>query len=48
MCRQRRWGALGNSSGQPHRIPPENSLSNMRVIDAMFASIKSGQPVKLE
>ena len=34
-------------SGTPHRIPPENSLGNMRVIDAIFESIKTRQPVKL-
>jgi predicted dehydrogenase len=32
-------------TGEPHRIPPENSLGNMKVIDALFASMKSGQPV---
>ncbi|MBI2502297.1 MAG: Gfo/Idh/MocA family oxidoreductase [Candidatus Latescibacteria bacterium] len=34
-------------TGEPHRIPPENSLGNMQVIDALFASMKSGQPVTL-
>lgn len=34
-------------SGRPHRIPPENSLGNMRVIDAVHASIDSGKPVDL-
>ena len=34
-------------SGRPHRIPPENSLGNMRVIDAVHASIDAGQPVVL-
>ena len=28
-----------------HRIPPEFSLGNMRVIDAVFESIRTGQPV---
>ena len=32
----------GNAS---HRIPPEFSLGNMRVIDAVFESIRTGQPV---
>ncbi|MBI2503388.1 MAG: hypothetical protein HYW07_09195 [Candidatus Latescibacteria bacterium] len=32
-------------TGGPHRIPPENSLGNMKVIDALFTSMKSGQPV---
>jgi len=35
-------------TGRPHRIPPENSLGNMRVIDAVHASIDSGQPVILD
>ncbi len=34
-------------SGRPHRIPVENSLGNMRVIDAVHASIDSGEPVDL-
>jgi predicted dehydrogenase len=34
-------------TGEPHRIPRENSLGNMKVIDALFASMKSGQPVAL-
>ena len=34
-------------SGRPHRIPPENSLGNMQVIDAVHASIDAGQPVVL-
>ena len=34
-------------TGRPHRIPSENSLGNMRVIDAVHASIDSGQPVDL-
>lgn len=34
-------------SGRPHRIPVENSLGNMRVIDAVHESIDSGQPVVL-
>jgi xylose dehydrogenase (NAD/NADP) len=33
--------------GTPHRIPAENSLANMRAIDAIFTSINTGQPVKL-
>lgn len=34
-------------SGSPHRIPAENSLGNMRVIDAVHASIDSGNPVEV-
>ena len=34
-------------TGRPHRIPAENSLGNMRVIDAVHASIDSGEPVDL-
>ena len=34
-------------SGRPHRIPAENSLGNMRAIDAVHASIDSGEPVDL-
>lgn len=35
------------ATGRPHRIPPENSLGNMRVIDATHESIDAGQPVVL-
>jgi D-xylose 1-dehydrogenase (NADP+, D-xylono-1,5-lactone-forming) len=31
-------------NGTPHRISPENSIAQMRVIDAVYASLKSGQP----
>ena len=31
-------------NGVPHRIPPENSFAQMRVIDAVYASLASGQP----
>ena len=34
-------------SGQPHRISPENSLGQMRVIDAVHASIEQGKPVDI-
>ena len=30
-------------NGVPHRIPPANSIAQMRVIDAVYASLKSGQ-----
>jgi xylose dehydrogenase (NAD/NADP) len=33
--------------GTPHRIPPEDSIAQMRVIDATFASIASGVPVDI-
>jgi predicted dehydrogenase len=32
-------------NGVPHRIPPANSIAQMRVIDAVYASLASGQPV---
>ena len=35
------------TTGQPHRIPPENSVNQMRVIDAVFESIRTGQVVTL-
>jgi len=35
------------TGGTPHRIPPEDSIAQMRVIDAAFASIASGAPVSL-
>ena len=36
------------TTGRPHRIPPENSIAQMRVIDAAFESIVTGQPVSLQ
>ncbi len=35
------------ASDRPHRIPPEFSLGNMRTIDAVHESIRSGRPVDL-
>ncbi len=35
------------STGAPHRIPPANSIAQMRVIDAAFASMATGQVVEL-
>ena len=35
------------ASDQPHCIPPENSIAQMRVIDAVFESIATGQPVEM-
>ena len=35
------------TTGQPHRIPPENSVNQMRVIDAVFEAIRTGQVVTL-
>ena len=32
----------------PHRIPPEFSLGNMRVIDAVYESMKTRKPVDLD
>jgi D-xylose 1-dehydrogenase (NADP+, D-xylono-1,5-lactone-forming) len=34
-------------NGVPHRISPENSIAQMRVIDAVYASLASGQPVRV-
>jgi len=31
-------------NGTPHRIPPANSIAQMRVIDAVYASLASHQP----
>ena len=31
----------------PHRIPPEFSLGNMRVIDAVYESMKTGNPAEV-
>jgi predicted dehydrogenase len=35
------------TTGQPHRIPPENSINQMRVIDAVFESMATGKAVEL-
>ena len=32
-------------TGRPHRIPTENSLNNMKVIDAVYASMDTERPV---
>ena len=34
-------------TGAPHRIPPEDSIAQMNVIDAVFESLKSGKAVVL-
>lgn len=34
-------------NGVPHRISPANSIAQMRVIDAVYASLKSGQPERV-
>jgi predicted dehydrogenase len=34
--------------GIPHRISPANSIAQMRVIDAVYASLATGQPAILE
>jgi predicted dehydrogenase len=31
-------------TGQPHRIPPEDSIAQMRVIDAVYESLRTGAP----
>ena len=35
------------ATGRPHRVPPENSIAQMRVIDAVFESIRTGEAVRL-
>ncbi len=35
------------TTGQPHRISPENSVNQMRVIDAVFESMATGRTVAL-
>lgn len=35
------------TTGQAHRIPPENSINQMRVIDAVFESMATGKSVEL-
>jgi predicted dehydrogenase len=34
-------------TGRPHRIPPENSIGQMRVIDAVYASMATGRVVEV-
>ena len=36
------------STGQPHRIPPENSINQMYVIDAVYESMNTGRSVALD
>jgi predicted dehydrogenase len=33
--------------GTPHRIPPADSIAQMRVIDAVYASLRAGRPVEV-
>ena len=35
------------TTGRPHRIPPENSINQMKVIDAVFESLAAGSAVEL-
>ena len=35
------------TTGKPHRIPPENSINQMRVIDAVLKSMATGKAVEL-
>jgi xylose dehydrogenase (NAD/NADP) len=35
------------ANGTPHRIPPENSIAQMRLIDAIYESMGSGKAVEL-
>ena len=35
-------------TGEAHRIPPDDSLGQMRTLDALYASLRSGQPVAVE
>jgi predicted dehydrogenase len=30
--------------GTPHRIPPSDSIAQMRVIDAVYESLRTGKP----
>ena len=34
-------------TGTPHRIPPADSVAQMRVIDAVYESLRTGQPAEL-
>jgi xylose dehydrogenase (NAD/NADP) len=34
-------------SGVPHRVPPSDSVAQMRVIDAVYASMRAGGPVRV-
>jgi xylose dehydrogenase (NAD/NADP) len=34
-------------TGRPHRIPPSDSIAQMRVIDAVYASLRTGQAAEL-
>jgi predicted dehydrogenase len=33
--------------GTPHRIPPEDSIAQMRVLDAVYASLRDGRPAEV-
>ena len=35
-------------TGEAHRIPPRDSLGQMHTLDALYASLRSGQPVSVE
>jgi len=35
------------ATGQPHRISPENSIAQMRVMDAVFESIATERAVEI-
>ncbi len=35
------------TTGQPHRIPPENSVHQMQTIDAVMESMATGKAVEL-
>jgi xylose dehydrogenase (NAD/NADP) len=34
-------------NGTPHRIPPADSIAQMRVIDAVYESLRTGQPARV-
>jgi predicted dehydrogenase len=34
-------------TGQPHRIPPADSLAQMRVVDAVYESMRTGAPASV-
>ena len=34
-------------TGAPHRIPPDDSMGQMRTLDALYTSLRQGEPVAL-
>jgi predicted dehydrogenase len=35
------------ATGQPHRIPPEDSIAQMRVVDAVYESLRTGRVARV-